>query len=363
MQLLERLFGARPGNKTQLKVTLDGATFGCPKGRTLLDAALDAGVVMSHSCQVGACGACRCRVLDGRYHTERELDHLLPREDQARGVTLGCQTVPESDLVVVSARCPGVCAKLVGCRKLGENIVEVHVRPETPIAYEIGQSIYLSPHDCNVSRAFSMTQLNARTAELVFHVKLREDGMFSRWLDQHSLAPAASLDLSPPVGEIPDWSNLSFARVRCIAGGSGLGVAASAANLLALRAAATLEVVAIVRDSLGDYQRFVADELGRASTGPCTVNGVRFSEWTSPTPTDNVRGLVERVRADAARSVAVCCGSDVVLEHTRRHLKQAGLSDGRIWSICFRSAPEAVGKRQVQQPTPAAQTLSEAREP
>src|SRR5579863_2095394 len=68
--------------------------------RSLLDAALDAGLNLPHSCKSGHCGSCRARLLAGqiRYPAGRPLG--LSVAEQEGGYLLLCQARPASDLAV-----------------------------------------------------------------------------------------------------------------------------------------------------------------------------------------------------------------------------------------------------------------------
>jgi ferredoxin len=56
-----------------------------PAGKSLLDALLDAGIAVDHSCREGVCGACETKVLEG------ELEHrdgVLSKAERASGKTM-----------------------------------------------------------------------------------------------------------------------------------------------------------------------------------------------------------------------------------------------------------------------------------
>ena len=55
------------GVESEARVTDNrtGLTIRVPRGRTVLEAALDANLDMEHGCTVGVCGACAVEVLEG----------------------------------------------------------------------------------------------------------------------------------------------------------------------------------------------------------------------------------------------------------------------------------------------------------
>jgi ferredoxin len=86
-------------------VSLEGSPlrFEAPAGRTLLAAALDAGVWLPSACRNGTCRECRCRVLHGRaVHTIAWPG--LSAEEKREGWILPCVAVAESPLVLAAPR-------------------------------------------------------------------------------------------------------------------------------------------------------------------------------------------------------------------------------------------------------------------
>ncbi|MFC9999066.1 2Fe-2S iron-sulfur cluster-binding protein [Nocardia sp. NPDC127526] len=89
---------ARPaGDTATVKVEIDGETHTLPwpRHRKLLDVLLDRGIDAPYVCRESACGTCVCRVRRGR--TRMIMNEALIDEELARGYTLACQTLPESD--------------------------------------------------------------------------------------------------------------------------------------------------------------------------------------------------------------------------------------------------------------------------
>jgi alkane 1-monooxygenase len=65
---------------------------------TLLEAALREGIAFPHSCRVGGCASCKCRLVSGRVKERTETGYLLSGEEIDQGVILACQSVPLSDV-------------------------------------------------------------------------------------------------------------------------------------------------------------------------------------------------------------------------------------------------------------------------
>ena len=70
------------------------------KGETLLSGALRSGLAWPHKCQVGSCGTCRCKILDGTIRPEIDFNYVLDPTDVAAGFILACQSTLKSDIRV-----------------------------------------------------------------------------------------------------------------------------------------------------------------------------------------------------------------------------------------------------------------------
>src|SRR5690625_4050800 len=83
-----------------VKVLPSEQTFTVKPEQTVLDAALDAGIVLPYSCRSGTCSTCKGRVVSGTYDAGSAPEHILEADELAQGYTLLCQARPDSDLVV-----------------------------------------------------------------------------------------------------------------------------------------------------------------------------------------------------------------------------------------------------------------------
>ena len=64
-------FGTKPKD-SEVTIMPSGKTVEVSRDKTLLTAALDAGLDFPHNCKFGSCGACKCKLVKGkikpRYH-------------------------------------------------------------------------------------------------------------------------------------------------------------------------------------------------------------------------------------------------------------------------------------------------------
>jgi ferredoxin len=90
----------------QFRITIDntGEVFHCGSETNLLEAmeaALCKGIPVG--CRNGGCGACKARVVAGRYVTRKMNRAVVSEEEQAKGYVLACKTYPQDDLKVAAA--------------------------------------------------------------------------------------------------------------------------------------------------------------------------------------------------------------------------------------------------------------------
>ena len=85
-----------------VEVELDGELHRLrwPRGQTLVDTMLEAGINVPHSCREGHCGA--CAVLKKSGEVVMEINDVLEQSDLDEGLILGCQALPKSDSVEVT---------------------------------------------------------------------------------------------------------------------------------------------------------------------------------------------------------------------------------------------------------------------
>jgi toluene methyl-monooxygenase electron transfer component len=98
--------------KTAFKALINGVEPGLTvaPGQRLLDAALTAGLPWRHKCNVGSCGACRCRLESGRIKALTDFSYVLTPEQLARNMILACQTELRSDVVLTVSLGQGTSA-------------------------------------------------------------------------------------------------------------------------------------------------------------------------------------------------------------------------------------------------------------
>lgn len=107
--ILEEI-GADP-KLMEVELLPSGKTYFVEEGKTILEAAFDAGVKLPYGCAVGTCGSCKCKLVEGDVQVLSDFSSALSAEDLENGYILTCQSRPRSRyarLVVPDAAASGM---------------------------------------------------------------------------------------------------------------------------------------------------------------------------------------------------------------------------------------------------------------
>jgi CDP-4-dehydro-6-deoxyglucose reductase len=92
-----------------LTVTLKPAerSFTVDRDERILAAAIRQGIGLPYGCRDGACGSCKCRLLEGRVIHGAHQQKALSADEETAGFILTCCATPQSDCVVEARSVPG----------------------------------------------------------------------------------------------------------------------------------------------------------------------------------------------------------------------------------------------------------------
>lgn len=207
-----------------------GRTIEASEKATLLDAALDAGVPIPFSCNVGDCGSCICRLISGEVEELYPSPVISPAQRQA-GFLLACQTRAKSDVTVELPGADGAIdnhpvvkteGTIVALEKLTHDILEVQVELDTPMGYTAGQYAELAvPRVLEEGRNYSFAAAPAKGERniLVFHIRHVPGGAFTGWLHKEDRM-GAKLRVIGPHGQFALRNSTN--PILCVAGGTGM---------------------------------------------------------------------------------------------------------------------------------------------
>ncbi|MGC2519384.1 MAG: CDP-6-deoxy-delta-3,4-glucoseen reductase [Burkholderiales bacterium] len=84
----------------QVTIRNTGHLFQAQDGESILQAALNAGLVLPYGCRDGACGSCKGKLIDGSVDYGRYSEKALTAAERAQGFALFCQSKPLTDIVI-----------------------------------------------------------------------------------------------------------------------------------------------------------------------------------------------------------------------------------------------------------------------
>lgn len=172
------------------KVSLQpaGRDFTVGPGQTILDAALDAGLVLPYSCRNGTCSTCRGKIVSGGYEAGAAPGRILDAADLAQGYTLLCQACPTSDVVIeageVHMRGDIVMRKmpvrLQALTRVSADVMEVTLQLPSAAAFAFQPGQYLDfLFKDGTRRSYSMACSQVLDHRVFLHVRHMQGGMFT----------------------------------------------------------------------------------------------------------------------------------------------------------------------------------------
>ncbi|MDQ7990625.1 MAG: CDP-6-deoxy-delta-3,4-glucoseen reductase [Candidatus Dactylopiibacterium sp.] len=314
------------------KITLQPGrqSFPADPATNLLQAALDAELVVPYGCRDGACGACRARVVSGEVDHGRSPLATLPDAERAAGMALMCCAHARSDLVL---ECREVRAlhdipvRKLPCRiqaleRLAPDVMRMQLRLPAGDAFlfQPGQYIDFLLAD-GQRRSFSIANAPQADNMLELHVRLIPDGHFTpRVFDQ--LKPRDILRIEGPLGSFflrEASTPEAVPPLVFLAGGTGIApLKAIVEDLIAHGAARDIALYWGARDIAGLYLD------GLAHAWQSALPGLRYIPVISDEAPDGWHGRTGLVHhavladlPDLSAHHVYACGSPAMIEAAR----------------------------------------------
>lgn len=190
-------------------------------GNTILDALLEAGEAIPHSCKSGVCQSCLMRAVCGEPPAASQLG--LRESQVERGFFLPCVAHPKSDLTVElpDTETESIPARIDQTLLLSETVVLVKIELLKPFEYRAGQFVNLIRAD-GLVRSYSVANLPNSDQRIEFHVRKVTNGQMSQWLfDQEN--EGEPVRIAGPAGDC--FYLPSYAQQDLLLAGTGTGLA------------------------------------------------------------------------------------------------------------------------------------------
>ena len=174
-----------------ITVQPSGRAFTANPDEALLAAAIRQGIGLPYGCKDGACGSCKCKMLEGQVtHGAHQLKAMSPEEEEA-GFILTCCATPHSDIVIESRQVTDESAfpvkkmpsRVSSLAKASHDVMVVRLQlPASDVfKYHAGQYVEFLLRDGD-RRAYSMgnaPHTQAETPGIELHIRHMPGGKFT----------------------------------------------------------------------------------------------------------------------------------------------------------------------------------------
>ncbi|MBL8518786.1 MAG: cytochrome b N-terminal domain-containing protein [Betaproteobacteria bacterium] len=180
-------------------------------GENLLDAGLREGLPMPYECRNGACGRCKCRIVEGQVLLKPSQPGALTESDALSGRVLLCCAEPLTDLLIEYVPDPDAhrmpthryAAVVTGMKTLTPDVMQLVLKvTEGGVpAYRAGQYINIILED-GAKRSFSFAtapEAAGDSGEFELHVRRIEGGRFTTFVFD-GLKVGDRLEFEGPLG-------------------------------------------------------------------------------------------------------------------------------------------------------------------
>ncbi len=176
-----------------ITVQPSGRSFSSEPGEAILAAGIRQGVGLPYGCKDGACGSCKCRMLEGSVVHGPHQTKALSAEEEAQSFILTCCGVPQTDVLLESRQVTSadafpirkMPARVIALQKLSHDVM--HVRLQLPandtLRFHAGQYIEFILRD-GARRSYSMANaphtLDAAAPAVDLHIRHMAGGKFTQ---------------------------------------------------------------------------------------------------------------------------------------------------------------------------------------
>ncbi len=334
-----------------------GRSFSAERDEPVLSAAIRAGVGLPYGCKDGACGSCKCRLLEGRVIHGVHQAKALNAEEEAAGWMLTCQGAPQTDLVIEARTVPG--ADEVPVRKMPSRVTSI-TRPAPDVAvvqlqlptnevlqYHAGQYVEFILRD-GARRSYSIAnapheQLQKPSIEL--HVRHLPGGKFT----DHVFGALKEKDILRIEGPFGSFFLREDTDKPMILLASGTGLAPIKAIIEHMQFKNSQRQTVLywgcrskVDLYLHDWALNAAERMPNLQYIPVLSEAKPEDEWTGRT------GLVHQAvlhdHPNLTRHQVYACGAPIMVESAKHDfVRKAGLPDDEFYADAFTSEADKHG--------------------
>ena len=201
------------------------------KNESLLQSALSAGIDFPHSCKVGTCVQCRCKLTEGKVKAIRDFSYVLSVEELQAGYILACQArVKPGEHIRVEVELEAgrpkyakqqFAGEVTAVETLTHDIKALTLKIPVKLEYVAGQYAELSLPEFDRPREYSFAAAAqpGGSNELLFYIRHMPGGRFTDWLFSADRV-GETIQVEAPTGDF--WLRDSAQPLLMVGGGSGL---------------------------------------------------------------------------------------------------------------------------------------------
>ncbi len=334
-----------------------GTSFVVERDEPILQAAIRQGVGLPYGCKDGACGSCKCRMLEGRVIHGAHQQKALNADEEGAGFILTCQAAPQTDVVIEARTVPG--AGEYAIRKLPSRVVSIE-KPTHDVAvlklqlpandlfqYRAGQFVEFILRDGS-RRSYSMANAPHTIVDkpqLELHVRHLPGGKFT----DHVFGAMKEKDILRVEGPFGSFflREDSDKPIVLLASGTGLAPIKAIVDHMIWKGSQRKAVLYWGCRSkadlyLNDWAEAAAAKMPTLRYVPVLSEAKPEDNWTGRT------GLVhEAVMHDLPNLMAhqvYACGAPIMVESAERDfVARCGLPDDEFYADSFTSEADKHG--------------------
>lgn len=329
-----------------------GRSFDVARDEAILPAGIRQGIGLPYGCKDGACGACKCRLVEGRViHGAHQLKALSAQEE-AQGYVLTCCATPQTDVVIESRQVTAldqfpvlkmpVRVSAITRAAPDVAILKLQLPATQNLRYHAGQYIEFLLKD-GVRRAYSIaTAPHNAQGSIELHIRHMPGGVFT----DHVFLSMKEKEILRAEGPFGSFYLREESQAPIILLASGTGFAPVKAIIEQLQMRRSERPVSLYwgcrsrRDLyLDEWARQAAQELPQLRYVPVLSEPLAEDDWRGRT------GLVhEAVMADVpdlSGHEVYACGAPVMVASAQRDfVARCGLPQEHFFADAFISAKD-----------------------
>ena len=333
-------------------------TFTMQRDETVLSAAINAGIGLPYGCKDGACGSCKCQLLEGRVIHGAHQDKALSAQEEAAGYMLTCCATPQTDLVLACKQVVGVGdhpvvkmpTRLTSLTRLAPDVMVLRLQlPATNnFGFRAGQYLEFVLKD-GQRRSYSMANAPHAVKEagpqgIELHIRHMPGGVFT----DHVFGAMKDKEILRVEGPFGTFFLRDDSARPLILLGSGTGLAPLKAIIEDMRHKGLARPTALYWGCRSKADLYLHDwALQQAAELPWLTYVPVLSEAQAADHWDGRTGLVHQAVLadwpDLSAHEVYACGAPIMVQSARRDfIAQAGLPEEHFYADAFTSAADKV---------------------